>query len=224
MIQSMQQIYEARLREVAEWYQSRGYHVVTHPQMDEIPEFLAGFQPDLIAEKDSQRLVVELKIGTATSSIERFREIAQRVQSQPGWQLVVVYVPADSSTPLQIQDEIDDRMIQKRLDDARQLIAAQKFDAAYLLLWSAFEGLLRLVSQRQAIPVGAIPAKELLKELFSAGELGMREFDQAQKLLKVRNSIAHGFDAQDVRTSCAELEQLIENLLGQWHATVQVHA
>jgi hypothetical protein len=49
------------IAKVAEDYRRRGYDVDVVPQGPRLPEFLGGFQPDLIARSPSESVVVEVK-------------------------------------------------------------------------------------------------------------------------------------------------------------------
>ena len=55
------------IAKVAEDYRRRGYEVDVEPDGPSVPEFLGDFRPDLIARSPTEAVVVEVKIGTATS-------------------------------------------------------------------------------------------------------------------------------------------------------------
>ena len=50
-----------RLTSVAAEYEKRGYEVKVRPAGTDLPEFLAGFEPDLIATGKAESVVVEVK-------------------------------------------------------------------------------------------------------------------------------------------------------------------
>src|SRR2546426_11333471 len=83
------------IAKVAEEYRRRGYDVDVVPRGPGLPEFLGDFQPDLIARSPSESVVVEVKVGTRTSVAERFREVAERVNRQPGGRFSLVFVNPD---------------------------------------------------------------------------------------------------------------------------------
>ena len=85
---------------VADDYRRRGYEVHIEPASNAIPEFLRGFHPDLIARKPGDSVVVEVKVGTRTSAAEQLREIAERVNQEPGWRFSLVF--ADPDRPDQV--------------------------------------------------------------------------------------------------------------------------
>src|SRR5438552_414598 len=80
---------------VADDYRRRGYEVQVQPDANALPEFLLDFQPDLIARKPGESVIVEVKVGTRTSVAEQLRGIAERVNQQPGWRFSLVFANPD---------------------------------------------------------------------------------------------------------------------------------
>jgi hypothetical protein len=93
--------YQRTLQGIAADYRAQGYDVRIEPAPEEVPGFLARFRPDLIAHGSHDSVVVEVKIGTTTAASERFRELAERIQQQPGWRfsLVVIDPRSDEVAP-----------------------------------------------------------------------------------------------------------------------------
>ena len=60
--------YRQQLQEIAAEYESRGYDVLVEPSPEELPEFLTGFHPDLVARGPNESVVVEVKEGTKAIS------------------------------------------------------------------------------------------------------------------------------------------------------------
>jgi len=83
------------IAKVADEYRRRGYEVDVMPSGPRLPEFLAGFQPDLIARSSFESVVVEVQVGTRTSVVERLREVAERVNAEPGWRFSLIFVNPD---------------------------------------------------------------------------------------------------------------------------------
>ena len=55
-------------RKLAREYRRLGYDVAEQPRGESLPGFLRGFSPDLIATRDDDRAVVEIK--TAESEVD----------------------------------------------------------------------------------------------------------------------------------------------------------
>ena len=203
------------LARVAEDYRRRGYDVQIQPGGLGLPEFLTGYQPDLIARSSADSVVVEVKVGTRTSVAERFREVAERVNRQPGWRFSLVFVSPDqpdqiSEAPLASLSQLEDRA-----QSAEALLQFGQPEAAFLLLWSALEGVLRLIAQGAHLPLENLPSSTLFRELYSAGEISREQFESLMRLLPVRNLLAHGFGGDEQRLDVEQLRLIVQTLLAE---------
>jgi hypothetical protein len=178
---------------VADDYRRRGYEVQIEPASNAIPEFLRDFHPDLIARKPGDSVVVEVKVGTRTSAAEQLREIAERVNQQPGWRFSLVFADPDRPDQIIEAEPPPLAVIEERARNADALIATGQNEAAFLLLWSSLEGLLRLLGQQAQLPLASLPPSTLVRELYSAGEITRDQFETLLELLPVRNQLVHGF-------------------------------
>jgi REase_AHJR-like len=205
-----------KLQEIAAEYEARGYEVLVTPGPGQLPEFLADFQPDLIARKAEESIVVEVKVGTETAASERFRELAETIQRHPGWRfsLVVIDPRSDEVAP-PTQSLLDRQAIVDRLAQADELLKTGATDAAFLLMWVSVEALLRHIATREGLPLERVPSSSLLKELFSLGILSRSELEQAQRALTVRNALVHGFATArpDTTSKEVDLAQFAQKLL-----------
>jgi hypothetical protein len=217
MTQSPQERYRQELARVAEEYRRRGYQVSIEPVGDAVPEFLAGFRPDIIARSDQESVVVEVKVGVRMSAVDRYQELAQRVNAQPGWRFDLVYVDvAQVSGTLPDLSEIGDRTAR-----AQNLLASGDSEAAFLLLWGSLEALLRLLAERLRLPVTTLPPSALLRELYSAGELGRDAYSLAMDLLALRNSLVHGFSAQVDENKIRRFAAVVATLMQEMHGDAE---
>jgi hypothetical protein len=69
------------LRQYADWYSSQGYRVSVEPSPRELPEFLRTLAPDLIAHRNGENIVVEIKTSSPTS----FEQVRQLQGRRPFW-------------------------------------------------------------------------------------------------------------------------------------------
>jgi uncharacterized protein YutE (UPF0331/DUF86 family) len=208
--------YRQKLQEIAAEYEARGYDVLVEPGPEKLPAFLAGFRPDLVARGPNESVVIEVKVGTETAVSERFRELAETVQRQPGWRfsLVVIDPRSDEVTP-PTQQLLDRKDIVDRLARANELLKTGATDAAFLLLWVSVEALLRHIATREGLPLERVPSSSLMKELFSLGILSRSELDVAQRAFSVRNALVHGFQATRLDETARELARLAQQLLSE---------
>ncbi len=220
---STQQIHGRKLQEIAADYKAGGYRVLVEPGPAELPDFLAGFQPDLVAFGPQDSVVVELKVGTQTAASERFRDLAEAVRQHTGWRfsLVVIDPSSDDVAPsaeqLLPREEILDRM-----QKGDELLKVGQRDAAFLLLWIAIESLLRHIAVHEGLPLDRVPPSALTKELYSLGVISRNDLDVTRRAFAVRNSIVHGFEASGLDEQIVgELTHLGRRLLVELTRDIQ---
>lgn len=198
---------------VAEDYRRRGYDVSVMPSGSDLPEFLAGYQPDIIARGPNESVVVEVKVGTQTSVAERFREIAERVNRQPGWRFSLAYISPSAPDQLTEGEPAPLPDLQKRARDADSLLQAGQPEAAFLLFWSSLEGTLRVLGRRAQLPLENLPSSALIRELYSTGEISRDHFDTLMRLLPIRNRLVHGLVGSTENVNVEPLRGLVNTLL-----------
>jgi len=217
MNDSMQELHRQKIQEIAGDYEARGYRVLIEPDATEVPPFLAGFHPDVIAYGQQDSVVVEVKMGTQRALSERYRELAETVRQHPGWRLSLVVVdPRSDDVAPASQQLLDRKAILDRLGEARGLLVRGAKDAAFLLLWSSVEAMLRQIASREGLPLERVPSSAILKELFSLGLLSRHSLDIAARAFSVRNSLVHGFEAPKLDATLTELTALVEELLDEY--------
>ncbi len=200
------------IAKVAEDYRRRGYDVEVEPSGPALPEFLGGFQPDLIARSPAESVIVEVKVGTHTSVAERLREVAERVNRQPGWRFSLVFVSPDQPDQVSEAQPAPLPLLLERARNADALLKAGQSEAAFLLLFSALEGILRFLGHRAQLPLESLPPSTLIRELYSAGEITREQFESLMRLLPIRNQLVHGFGSQE-RLDVEPLRLLVEALV-----------
>jgi hypothetical protein len=183
------------------------------PSGSDLPEFLAGYQPDIIARGPNESVVVEVKVGTQTSVAERFREIAERVNRQPGWRFSLAYISPSAPDQLTEGEPAPLPDLQKRARDADSLLQAGQPEAAFLLFWSSLEGTLRVLGRRAQLPLENLPSSALIRELYSTGEISRDHFDTLMRLLPIRNRLVHGLVGSTENVNVEPLRGLVNTLL-----------
>ncbi len=81
-----------RLLKLAEEYRERGYEVSFHPNLEDLPDFLKSYRPDMIVRlgKESVVIVVKSRSSLNSSSTQYLRNLAQAVAENPGWRFELV--------------------------------------------------------------------------------------------------------------------------------------
>ena len=216
MKKSTETLEKKRLNSVAREYRKQGYKVLPYPSETDLPSFLSGFQPDLIAYSDKENVVVEVKSKATLSKADYLPSLASAVNSQPGWRLdLIVTNPARQSVVEEEAEELSQPEIYARLESVRQLLSINQEDAATLLAWSAAEATLRLVARRQEIELEENQPLFVINQMYSLGALSRKDYQLLQEGMRVRNLIVHGFRAPEsgaavVRKLMKRTEELLE--------------
>lgn len=175
-----------------------------------------GYRPDLLAERDGEHVLVEVKGLTSASDEARYRALAERVQAHPEWRVDLVAVGSPDrlalSSELPVLPAAD---VERRYDEADGLAAGGHGDAAVLIGWAATEAALRLLAERNAVPVQRAATPVLLKQLVSLGVISREQYDTLWPLYQQRNAIAHGFAVQGTPQSADRVIQMGRELLAE---------
>ena len=211
----------AKVQELARSYEAQGFAVKTEPVAGDIPFDLGGYRPDLLAEKEGQHLIVEVKKTGVPLSVDRLQALAETIRQHAGWRLLLV--PTDEENPSQplsnATELVSWQAVAERARRADNLLQSGETDAAFLMLWSAFEAMLRRHAQQVSLPIERLSTTALLNYLYSQGELSYEQFQQALTGLQVRNRLVHGFEAAETTQEARPLHTLVANLLHEWTFT-----
>ena len=210
----------ANLTELARSYEAQGFTVKVLPTPTDIPFDLGGYRADLLAEKEGQHLLIEVKRAGTPLSVDRLQSLAETVRQQPGWQLLLVPAPEGPGQSLRTASPLASwPATTERARRASALLASGETEAAFLLLWVTLEALLRRHAEQIALPVDRQPTSALLNYLYSQGELTFEQFQLALQAQQVRNQLVHGFETTEVPTVTQSLHELVAELLSDWAYT-----
>lgn len=211
------------LERIAEDYRRRGYEVLVEPKGRDLPAFLSADTPDLIAQRDNEHLVIEVKQSPMDVDSRQLNSIREKVSQQPGWRFVLMAVkPNGSDAAAGGLMLLDESGIRESLSQAESLAKTGYSSAALMLAWSATEGLLRrLLADRPEGPASVAPAF-LLRSATSEGLIGADDFARLNDILRLRSAVAHGFRParDDVSTEAVDatttLRRISESLLAEF--------
>lgn len=193
------------LRQKADEYRNQGYEV----SLDATLDFLPGYSPDLIARKDGETKVIEVKSRSSLAANPKIRELAEIIDSKPGWslELLLVAQPEKLEAP-EGERPLEHGNILQRIEEAENLLAAGHSDAAFLLAWTACEAALRMLIREHGVPGNGITTtKHVFNQATFLGILSRGEYRHLTHVQKYRNAIVHGYSHGDVS------EELITNLV-----------
>jgi hypothetical protein len=199
------------LASVALDYEKRGYQVKVHPGVGDVPEFLAGFEPDLIARGTSESVVVEIKARQELENEKTLAAIEAALQNRPGWrfELIIDGSKRDPGTLLGAPQ------IWTWLEQANELQQKGYLEAALLLLWSATEGVLRLLAARENVELESLTPGYVITRLYTLGLMARDQYLVLDEALHLRNQAAHGFQASVTRQDLANVTTIARELLNE---------
>jgi hypothetical protein len=195
---------EQAVAQVAEKYRREGYQVIPHPEPDQVPPFAQGHEIDLVAFRDGEKVLVEVKVSREDLQKDaQLLQMAEAVNGQPGWRLDLVVLNADAPAYQVSPDALEPRAedIRRNLDQAEHLVKTKGLPVAVVMSWAALEAAMRLAARRTGIEPGNGAPSFLLGALYAQGPLHREEFDRLNEAMKVRNALVHGMTVSAIDPS-----------------------
>jgi hypothetical protein len=212
--------HDTELKRIADEYRQAGYEVLVEPKDSDLPEFLVGRSPDLVAHGSTGHHVVEVRVGERRADRERWSDLARAIEAQLGWHFRLVLLGEDGAQSVEYANTTADA-IRARIESVRRLAASGEYDGALLLVWSAFEAAARRRLIDDGFSAGATNPRALIKSLVHAGVIEQADLSKIDRLAMLRNAVAHGAIATAGASAAADdikyLASVSENLLPQRH-------
>ncbi len=209
-----------RLLKLAEEYRERGYEVSFHPNLEDLPDFLKSYRPDMIVRLGEESVVIVVKSRSSlnSSSAQYLRNLAQAVAENPGWRFELVMTnPEDVVYFPKAEGSLQEDEIESGLQVARQLLS-QHIESAMLYSWSLVEATLRIVAEKEELSLQTLNTPYLVKKLTTEGIISQSQHQLLMNALSLRNAIAHGFKTTQItQHSVCELIEIAEELLKSLH-------
>lgn len=181
-------VIEKKRRRVAADYRRQGYRV-TQPEVGStVPPFLHDCRPDLIAERDDDRVVIEIKRSDKLRGSNDLEELAARVTAQPGWRLELIALGTDGDEA-EIVSRPDWLENMLRRPDLAGDPGHAYFHVVYL--GQVLEFLIRGVALLNRIETRDKRATRIARELVFQGVLGQPTLDRIEGALAYRNTLLH---------------------------------
>lgn len=215
------EFHQERVSAIADRYRKRGYQVVQEPNPSQLPSFLQGFRPDILAQNAAESVVVEIKSYGQVTRSQELENLAKSIESHPGWRMELVF----SNPPEQTASEapsinsqnptIGIPEIESRIASSKQLASIGETQSAIILLWSALEATLRIGLER--IPASFInnSSAAIIKQGVAYGLMDQKDSDFLSQLLPARNAAAHGFSNSVDDEILKEATQLTVSILSE---------
>lgn len=179
------------IRETVEDYRAKGYEVSTEASLD----FFPGFIADIVARRNDETKVIEVKSRSTLAANPRIAELADILESKTGWtfELVLAGEPEREDSPEGARS-FDRAQIEERIQEARTALDAGLNGAAFMLAWSACEAAIReLVAAEGVSGEGITSASYILNQAHYLGVLTSEQYRQLLNFQKSRNAVVHGF-------------------------------
>ncbi|MEZ4860317.1 MAG: hypothetical protein R3C14_03390 [Caldilineaceae bacterium] len=187
-----------RLLEIAREYRQLGYEVILAPSAEQAPDFLAPFHLDMIARSQKENVVVEVRSQISLTEAPRLDAIAKAVEDKEDWRFELVVTNSKERNGLYTKDAklLEQADIRYRLQEVRDLTNEEYSDAAFLLVWSVLEAILRNRVESEHLDLAQDTSPYLLKSLFTYGLLNQEQYQILQTALQTRNLMIHGYKAK----------------------------
>jgi hypothetical protein len=200
---------EKTIRRVAASYRKAGYRVAAQPKSDSIPSFLLDCRPDLIAEREDDRVVIEIKAAGSLKGSNDLVELAKRVESEPGWRLELVTFKDTDPDALLITAPWLERMLGKQNFGSQP--AGDVFMAAFRLEVLSF--MLRSFALRAGLEVKNKLAGDLANELAFEGLIDETLLGRIQNALHWQTNLMRGREtAPSAVDQTAEIEAICREI------------
>ncbi len=178
-------------QQIAEEYRQQGYEVSTELPLD----FFHNYRADLVVRKDDDTRVIEVKSRASLAADQRIVELAQLIDSKPGWsfELTLVGEPENLTAPSESRP-FGIAEVQQRLGEAVQLWDTGHVDSAFTLVWSTFEAAVRMLLAAEGVTDDRITSSSyVLDQARYLGLLAPEDYSRLTEALAHRNAIVHGF-------------------------------
>ncbi|MHA1226581.1 MAG: DUF4145 domain-containing protein [Candidatus Hodarchaeales archaeon] len=206
---------------IAEKYKSDGFEVIIRPGKEYIPFDLGNYRPDLIAKKGTLgTYIVEVKKHKSDLSIDQLKEIASSTDAHEGWHFVLVTGDDVRGETEKISQEsvFSWGQIISEKEKAVRYLKLNEYEISFFIFWRILDAMMRNYANEEYIPIDRLPTYSLINHLYSQGELSIEEFDKLNRMRKFRNQLAHGLQTEIKKRDVEELQQLINDLLKEWHS------
>jgi hypothetical protein len=196
------------LERIARRYRSEGYEVLISPSPAERPEPLRDFHIDLIARRPDETVIVEVKDARSDKMTPQIASLAELVNSIPHHRFDFVAIQREAG--LAREEWLDATALRERVEEAGLVFQRELPEAAIMLLWSATEGILRLLADREHLTLSSRGPQTMVKTLYSQGVIDKDEYEILEQAGRLRNVAVHGF----------RIRSLGENTFRQWRLVV----
>ena len=196
---------ESAQRKVARQYKMLGYDVTEHPSSDDLPDFMAGLTPDIIAQSASDNVVIEVKEHGALQGSNSLVNIADKVSQRPDWRFELVVLD-DRESEILRQSESDFRHV---LDVGKRLRDTELYTPGYVYLAAVLVSIAQKIARKSGVNVRNRSDRDLFHDLGFRGVIPQDIVTISLEALARRNAVARAIGG-DGQVSQAEFNKLLD--------------
>lgn len=181
-------------------YRRDGYKVSRPERSREKPSFLGDLVPDLIAERDDDKVVIEVKYASSVRGANDIVDLAERVAGQPGWRFELIALRS-------IDDQL--RPDPSWTGEAVAGLTAHGFQkSAFIVAFAMIENLLGSVAQHAKIRTANMSLEDILKALVVNAVIDDETRDAVRAARTKRNAVMH--ESTEAVLTNADVESLLK--------------
>lgn len=203
------------VQELTEEHERLGYTVIVEPPAALIPSFLGNYRPELLATKDGENLLFDVKLEGARDVAEFWRMVAE-IKRHAGWKLTGITVPnvdpeVDTSGLL---SDLDVDGLRQQLREIDLLSRdSQLLPVVLSRLWAVYIAALRLLAIREGFDRLGDADYDRLVRAYSNGLISNAECEEGRALMILRNRVVNGSDVVVATEDCLQLRQMIRRAI-----------
>lgn len=186
-------VIERKLKGIETEYARKGYRVMRASELSANLQFLKKYRPDLVAEREDDHVVIEVKSARSLKGANQLRELAEEIASQPGWRFEVITVDAAA-------EELEALRQPEWLDSMLRWDPTEPFGMReFIYLIEVLSVLVRGIALLSDIKVKGKSAGLLATELAFAGIITQSQLERLQSYLTLRDELMHGLRQPELR-------------------------
>jgi|KBSSwiStaDraftv2_1062776.scaffolds.fasta_scaffold137248_2 hypothetical protein len=208
-----------RTRAIAGEYRNKGYEVIEEPTQEQLPDFLSGYQLDLLVRKGDEARVVVVKSRASLAQEPQIRDLAQLLHTKPNWNFELVLLGEQEQMSLpEGACAFDREDILRGIQASERLLNLGFPEAALLLAWSSSEATIRLLTAAEGIALDRLTPVYIIKQAVMHGVISRDEYNFLTKAMEYRNALVHGFktvglDPALVKELISTTQRLLQEML-----------
>lgn len=203
---------------VAKRYGERGYAVTLNPPSTAFPFSLGGYQPDLLATRGDEKLVLSVKTADVEIDAELYKRAAAQIEKHEGWTFLIATLPETDmeERALIAACGMSANAIEVRLRYIDRLPINPDIAGLVLpLLWTAYVSSLQILLVKEDVDINPRTDLNLLNQAYSLGVLSFHEYERARQLLELRDHAVRSLDIVGTADDVKELRQMTGAILNQ---------